>query len=125
MGSGPNYQIYARTNFYNEFTPAGVKRMMPAAVNVIYYICPWNFHEPPDPAAFTASGLSCEVLTPTPQIFYTDALIAELQAKTYEVPTLLIIQRFLPFQIEAWGLNNIQELVRDGVSAPPAENNTR
>lgn len=104
MGSGPNYMIYARTNFYNEFTPAGVKQMMPAAEKVIYYICPWHFHEPPDPATFTAAGLSCEVLTPTPRIFYTDALIAELQVATYEVQTLIVIQRFLPFHLAGWNL---------------------
>lgn len=77
---------------------------MPSAEKVIYYICPWHFHNPPDTASFEATGISCEVVTPTPQIFYTDALIAKLQAATYEVPTLLIIQCFLPFHLEAWNL---------------------
>jgi hypothetical protein len=101
---GQNYQIYDSTKFYTEFTPAGVKRLMPTAEKVIYYICSWHFHVLPEPAIFAATGLSCEIITLSPQMFYTDVLIAELQTKTYEVPTLLVIQRILPFQLDAWGL---------------------
>ena len=104
MGSGPNYQIYASTNFYNEFTPAGAKQLMPAAVKVIYYICPWHFHDLPDPKAFTAADLSCEVISLTQPMFYTDNLITDLQAKTYEIPTLMVVQRILPFHLEAWNI---------------------
>ena len=101
--TGPNYTVIARTKFYNEFTPAGVKRLMPTAVSVIYYICPWHFHELPVPANFVAADLSCEVIPLTLPLFYTDALIADIQAKTYEAPTLIVVQRILPFQLEAWG----------------------
>lgn len=100
--TGPNYTIFCRTNFYNEFKPAGIKRLVPTAINVKYYICPWHFHEPPVPADFTAADLSCEVIPLTPPLFNTDALIADIQAKTYEAPTVIVIQRILPFQREAW-----------------------
>ncbi len=77
---------------------------MPAAEKVIYYICSWHYHELPKPAEFVAAGISCEIVDLTPATFYTDVLIAELQAKTYEVPTLLIVRRILPFELDAWGL---------------------
>ena len=109
MSISPPLVIYDRAKFWcNEFSPAVAKTLMPAAEKVIYYICSWHYHVLPKPAEFTAVDLSCEIVDLTPATFYTDRLIDELRAAHAEVevkvPTLLIIQRILPFQLAAWGL---------------------
>ena len=107
MSATPPLVIYDSTKFWcNEFSPAGAKKLMPEAEKVIYYICSWHYHELPKPAEFTAGGLSCEIVDLTPATFDTDRFIEELRTTYAEVkvPTLLIVQRILPF-LAAWGLS--------------------
>jgi hypothetical protein len=104
--------IYESAKFWcGEFTPAGAKRLMPAAEKVIYYICSWHYHELPNPTEFMAAGISCEIVDLTPATFNTDRFIKELRATHADtkVPTLLIVQRILPFQLAAWGIPSTHE----------------
>lgn len=101
----PNLTLYSRTNFYTEFKATSIKTWVPDVKRVIYYICPWHFHELPDKEEFKREGIECEIVTL--QHFDTEALIKTIQEQVYEIQTLVIIQRILPFQREAWGHQKI------------------
>jgi hypothetical protein len=109
--SAAPFQIYESTRFVcGEFSPAVAKKIMPAAEKVVYYICDWHYHDPPRPADFVAADLQCEIINNSPLLFHTNRLIAQLEAATYSIPTLLIVQRILPFQRAAWGLDMDDDL---------------
>lgn len=71
-------------------------------LHVIYYICSWHFHSLPDKDEFAKAGIKCEIID-LPH-FDTELLIKAIQEKTYEVPTLAIVQTILPFQRQAWNV---------------------
>jgi hypothetical protein len=100
--STPNLTLYSRTNFYREFQVQFIQSFVPNIKKVMYYICPWHFHNPPDIDAFTKEGIECEIIT-LPH-FDTDLLLKTIQEQTYDVPTCVIVQTILPFQREAWKL---------------------
>lgn len=87
-------KIHATCQFISEFKPETVLAIMPTAQKVVYYIYPFQHHDPPNPASgrWAAHGLVCEVLPPPPR-GESARLIAELQTKEYDVPTLIIIAK--------------------------------
>lgn len=95
-----NLWLYSRTNFYNEFKVSSIQSFVPDVKKVLYYICPWHFHELPDVEEFKRAGIDCEIIN-LPH-FDTDLLLKTIQEKTYDVATCVIVQKILPFQREAW-----------------------
>jgi len=84
-----------------QFKLSHVKKYFPDVKKVIYSICPWHYHELPDPEEFAREGIECEVRT-LPHYDY-EKYIAELAEQQYDVNTLIYVQKILPFQREAWG----------------------
>lgn len=97
-----NLTIECSRIYYHVIKPNYVKARLPNVKKVIYYMCPWHFHELPNKDEFAAEGIICEIVT-LPH-FDNDKLIEMLQATASEhtIPTLIIVQKILPFQREAW-----------------------
>ena len=88
-----NLRIYSSMWFFNEFRADILKRDRPDIQKVIYYIHPFQYHDPPNPnhPVWANHGLTCEIRTPPTYPF--EQLEAELHKETYDVPTLVIVQR--------------------------------
>jgi hypothetical protein len=98
-----NCTIYSHSRFVcGEFDVSTVKRLWPNVKKVIYSICTWHYHDLPNKEAFAREGIEC-IVQDLPH-FDTDKHIEYLNAQTYEVPTLIIVQTILPFQRQAWGV---------------------